>query len=102
MIATKLDNVLALGYPSEKLDILVVSDGSDDNTEAIVHRYSQQGVRLLALPRRGKVSALNSAVPRCGHAGGLEVVARGTDRLLATCTRRNSSIVDKTCESSAP
>jgi len=79
VMAAKLDNVLALDYPRQKLDILVVSDGSDDDTEAIVRRYSQQGVRLLALPRRGKASALNTAVP---HVRGTIIVFSDANTML--------------------
>lgn len=61
-IVARLDNALALDYPPEMLEIIVASDGSDDATESLVTRYATQGVRLLALPRRGKVHALNAAV----------------------------------------
>ena len=56
----KLQNLLALDYPREKLQILVVSDGSTDRTEEIAARYP---VRLLSLPRAGKATALNRALP---------------------------------------
>jgi cellulose synthase/poly-beta-1,6-N-acetylglucosamine synthase-like glycosyltransferase len=61
-IAKRLDNALALDYPAEALEIIVASDGSDDATESIVATYGCRGVRLLSLPRRGKVHALNNAV----------------------------------------
>ncbi len=61
-IAEKLDNVLALDYPLDKLEIIVASDGSNDSTESIVRRYADQGVRLLGFPRRGKIFAMNDAV----------------------------------------
>jgi cellulose synthase/poly-beta-1,6-N-acetylglucosamine synthase-like glycosyltransferase len=61
-IGAKLENVLSLDYPRDLLEVIVASDGSIDETEAIVRRYGQDGVRLLSLPRRGKASALNAAV----------------------------------------
>lgn len=61
-IAAKLDNILALNYPRERLEVIIASDGSDDGTNKIVQRYASQGVRLLALPRQGKAPALNAAV----------------------------------------
>ncbi|MCA9963679.1 MAG: glycosyltransferase family 2 protein [Anaerolineales bacterium] len=61
-IGAKLDNVLALDYPREQLEVLVASDGSNDGTNEIVARYAQHGIRLLALPRAGKAPALNAAV----------------------------------------
>jgi len=61
-IAKKLENVLALDYPPEALEIIVASDGSGDATESIVAQYAARGVRLLRLPRQGKIYALNDAV----------------------------------------
>ena len=61
-IGEKLENVLALDYPSEDLEIIVASDGSNDATVSIVASYEDRGVRLLNLPRRGKIHALNDAV----------------------------------------
>jgi cellulose synthase/poly-beta-1,6-N-acetylglucosamine synthase-like glycosyltransferase len=61
-IGAKLENLLALDYPAKKLEIIVASDGSQDETNDIVRRYERQGVKLLALPRQGKAPALNAAV----------------------------------------
>ena len=66
-IAERLDNALALEYPPEAREIIVASDGSDDATAAIVAAYAPHGIRLLSLPRRGKIYALNAAV---AHATG--------------------------------
>jgi cellulose synthase/poly-beta-1,6-N-acetylglucosamine synthase-like glycosyltransferase len=64
-IKEKLDNVLALEYPREKLQILVASDGSRDRTNAIVKEYEEKGIELLAIEqRRGKEKAQKEAVKR--------------------------------------
>ncbi|HUI82012.1 MAG TPA: glycosyltransferase family 2 protein [Bryobacteraceae bacterium] len=61
-IRKKLECLLALNYPRELLDILVVSDGSSDATEPIVEAFAQRGVRLLRVPRGGKAAALNAGL----------------------------------------
>jgi len=61
-IQQRLENIFDLDYPKPNLEVIVASDGSDDATEAIVGSYAQRGVRLLSLPRRGKIHALNAAV----------------------------------------
>ncbi|WP_097461225.1 glycosyltransferase family 2 protein [Mangrovitalea sediminis] len=63
VIREKLDNASALDYPSEKLEIIVVSDGSDDGTDDIVKEYAAQGVRLIRQEGRlGKTMGLNLAL----------------------------------------
>jgi cellulose synthase/poly-beta-1,6-N-acetylglucosamine synthase-like glycosyltransferase len=61
-VARRLDNLLALDYPGELLDIIVVSDGSTDGTDAIVESYSDRKVRLVRAPHAGKAAALNIAI----------------------------------------
>jgi len=50
-IGDKLDNTLELEYPRDKLEIIVASDASTDDTEAIVRRFP--GVKLLRAGERG-------------------------------------------------
>jgi cellulose synthase/poly-beta-1,6-N-acetylglucosamine synthase-like glycosyltransferase len=61
-IGQKLENALSLDYPKDRLELIIASDGSDDGTNDIVLGYAEQGVTLLALPRLGKIGALNRAV----------------------------------------
>ena len=59
MIRRKLETLLALDYPRELVNIIVVSDGSTDGTEVIVREFDDRGVTLLTAPRGGKAAALN-------------------------------------------
>ena len=61
-VVPKLDSLLASKYPCDLLDILVVSDGSTDETNSLVAQYSDQRVRLLALPPGGKAIAVSRAL----------------------------------------
>ena len=58
----KLDSLLALHYPQDRVEILVVSDGSTDRTEEIARSYQDRGVRTLLRPHAGKAAALNAAL----------------------------------------
>jgi cellulose synthase/poly-beta-1,6-N-acetylglucosamine synthase-like glycosyltransferase len=63
-IRHKLEELLQLDYPAEKLQILVISDASTDDTDRIVGEYAARGVELLRLAsRRGKTAAENAAGP---------------------------------------
>lgn len=63
VIRQKLANTLALDYPREKLEIIVVADGSSDMTPAIASEFADRNVTCLFDPvRRGKSHALNRAV----------------------------------------
>jgi len=63
VIAQKLENSLVLDYARDKLEIIVVSDGSTDLTPKIVRDYRDQNVLLVDLPQNvGKACAQNEAV----------------------------------------
>ena len=67
-IADKIGNSLTLNYPSDKLDIIVASDGSTDRTDTIVATFRSRGVRLICIEgRQGKTAAQNAAA--AGAAG---------------------------------
>ena len=64
-IRETIKNKLELDYPKEKLQIIVVSDGSTDRTDEIVREFESEEARLLRQePRRGKTAALNLAVEK--------------------------------------
>ena len=52
-IMEKIENTLAIEYPSLKLQIIVASDGSSDRTDEIIEEYLDRGVELLVIPDRG-------------------------------------------------
>jgi cellulose synthase/poly-beta-1,6-N-acetylglucosamine synthase-like glycosyltransferase len=60
VIERRLENLLALDYPRDKLELVVASDASEDRTDELVE--ATVGVRLLRCPRGGKVAAQNLAV----------------------------------------
>jgi cellulose synthase/poly-beta-1,6-N-acetylglucosamine synthase-like glycosyltransferase len=60
-----LEHLLELDYPSDRLQVLVMSDASTDGTDDLVREFSGRGVELLSLPeRRGKTAAENAALVR--------------------------------------
>ncbi len=63
-IAARIDNLLALDYPREKLEIRVASDGSTDRTVVRARVYESARVIVKAFhQRRGKAAVLNDTVP---------------------------------------
>jgi cellulose synthase/poly-beta-1,6-N-acetylglucosamine synthase-like glycosyltransferase len=60
VIARRIENLQALDYPRERLQIVVTSDASSDRTEAIALQYP--GVKVISNPRGGKVAAQDRAV----------------------------------------
>lgn len=65
-LPARVENLLQSDYPVERLQIVVASDGSSDDTMAALEPYAGC-VELLLLPPRGKASALNAAVLRARH-----------------------------------
>jgi cellulose synthase/poly-beta-1,6-N-acetylglucosamine synthase-like glycosyltransferase len=59
----KLANILKLDYPQDKLEVIFVSDGSNDGTNQILEDLNAPNVRTVFLrERHGKPLALNQAV----------------------------------------
>lgn len=62
-IEDKLLNILDLDYPKSRLQVIVVSDASDDGTDNVVKGFSKKGVRLIrAKTRGGKEAAQQLAI----------------------------------------
>ena len=64
VIERRLENLLQLDYPPDRVEIVVASDASTDRTDELVEALAarEPRVRLLRCPRGGKVAAQNRAV----------------------------------------
>jgi cellulose synthase/poly-beta-1,6-N-acetylglucosamine synthase-like glycosyltransferase len=94
VIRAKLDNTLSLNYPEDRLQILVVDDGSQDGTAAIVREYADRGVMLIPQTTRGgKIGAVNEGFK---HAVGEIVVLSDASPIYETDALRKlaSSFAD--------
>src|ERR1700741_2336354 len=64
-IGPKVANLLALGYPADRLQILVIGDGCTDETLAFARRHGAGRIEVLELAARsGKAAALNMGLER--------------------------------------
>jgi cellulose synthase/poly-beta-1,6-N-acetylglucosamine synthase-like glycosyltransferase len=69
VIERKLEDATSLDYPSDKLEVIVASDGSEDRTVEIARELAVRDRRVIVLdlPRGGKVAAQDAAVDRSGN-----------------------------------
>ncbi|MFH0971587.1 MAG: glycosyltransferase [Candidatus Micrarchaeota archaeon] len=61
-IAGTIESVLNAGYPRSKLDIIVINDGSTDNTLKIARKYGKNKVRVINKENSGKAASLNAGI----------------------------------------
>jgi len=62
-IRATLERLLDLDYPKDRIQLLVLSDASNDGTDDVVSGMAGRGVELLRAPiRRGKTAAENAAI----------------------------------------
>jgi hypothetical protein len=64
VIGRRVENLLALDYPADRLEVVVASDGSDDGTDEAVEAVAarEPRVRLARRPRKGKTAAQDAVV----------------------------------------
>ena len=82
----RLENLLSLDYPRDRLEIILGSDGSGDDTVERARAFETDGVRVAAFPRRrGKAAVLADLVPFCR--GDIVVLADARQRFEARALR---------------
>jgi len=85
-IFAKLENLLALDYPSDLVDIIVASDASSDATDQLVRDSGSDRVQLLRIEgRKGKTTCQNAAAAIAR--GEILVFTDATTRLDASALR---------------
>lgn len=93
VIAGRLRNLLDQDYPQDRLEVLVVSDASDDGTDEIVAGSGDPRVRLVRQPQRaGKTAGINRIAPLARGSILVQtdanvLFARGAVRALAAAFR---------------
>lgn len=67
-IEAKLRNTIDTDYPLDKIEIIVIDDGVEDNTSAIVESFTEHEIKLIRQqPRAGKTAAQKKAVEAASH-----------------------------------
>lgn len=62
-IKDKIENTLAIDYPRDKFEIIIVSDASTDKTDSIIKSYVPCGIKFVRLSeRRGKETAQKQGI----------------------------------------
>lgn len=62
-LVEKIKNTLSLDYPSDKLQVIIAADGSDDHSQSVTETYDVLYLNNGA--RDGKASAMNRCVEHC-------------------------------------
>lgn len=63
VVEQKIKNCLSLDYPPDQLEVIFVSDGSDDGTDEIIRQHCDQRIKLIRQEGRlGKTMGLNLAL----------------------------------------
>ena len=85
-VEAKLRSILALNYPREHLQVILVSDGSTDRTDEIAQAFRADGIEFYRIERAGKAAALNRGIP---HATGEILVLTDVRQTLDPDAVRN-------------
>lgn len=86
----KLLNLVALEYPEDRLEVVVISDGSTDGTNKVISEWQNSSHRAVILPEHlGKASALNRGITEaqgeiiCFTDARQKIAADGLGKLVA-------------------
>jgi cellulose synthase/poly-beta-1,6-N-acetylglucosamine synthase-like glycosyltransferase len=87
VIRERIDNLLALDYPKDRLELVIASDSSRDRTADIVNEYSGRGIQLIAFTERtGKSAVLDAVIPRLK--GSIAVLSDANTMMEPSAVRR--------------
>ncbi|MFH1221784.1 MAG: glycosyltransferase [Candidatus Micrarchaeota archaeon] len=78
-----LETLLSMDYPKDKLEIIVIDDGSTDNTAAAAKKYANSGVNVFTKQNAGKGAALNYGLKK---AAGEFIVTMDADSYVMPTT----------------
>lgn len=64
-IESTIESLLALEYPADRLSLMIVDDGSTDNTRDVIEKYrSDERIQIFSKENGGKYTALNFGIER--------------------------------------
>ncbi len=63
-ISKTIDSIMNVDYPNDKLEIIVIDDGSEDKTFEIAKKYRSEQIKILTKKNGGKGSALNLGISK--------------------------------------
>lgn len=67
IIGQTLKKLVSIDYPKNKLEIIVIDDGSKDSTYNIAKKFESKNVRVLSKKNTGKASSLNFGITHAKH-----------------------------------
>jgi len=63
-IEKTIKNIFKINYPTNKLEILVIDDGSKDRTYEIAKKYQSKNLKVFTKPNGGKANTMNFGLRR--------------------------------------
>ena len=85
-IAGTIESILKSDYPKDKFEVIVINDGSNDNTLKVAKKFEKRGVRVLSKKNGGKGNALNFGIDK---AKGEIIFSMDADTFVASKSVKN-------------